>query len=115
YRNGHELAIRRDIEQFLAILPPPGDAATRRRDLVLRPTGGDGLHVNLIAARLVPLVRHPASACTSTRTREEPGVPFVERRLQVRHRLVVPLERQQPEIVPRLWHELLVDGVSAVR
>ena len=92
-RHGHELLVRREVVHLTAISPPARLVPTRRRNGPLPVSQGKGLNMDFKAAGLVRAVRHQQAI------RRKVAVQLIAGRRQKNHRLRVPRERHQPQVV----------------
>src|SRR5215467_10163936 len=100
-----------EVVKLLAVTPPAPAHAAIDRDLPFARAAHSGrkrLHIDLIPATLVGLVGHPLPI------RREAWKVLVGRRLQERERLMITLQRQNPEVALHVVAEYCVRQKSTV-
>ena len=109
-RNSHELAIGREVEQFLSVAPPLHIRAAIHGDLPLAANHTltrKWLDVNLMFTGLIRRVRDPLPVGRELSPR------FVVVCLNDRKRLSIPIQWQTPKVIARPLF-LRVDKESAI-
>src|SRR5262249_35415930 len=106
--NGHELAIERNVEQFLAVAPPARLSPAISGNHRLRAGAWKRLDIDLKASRFVGLVGDPFSI------RRELGVTLLELGLHDWKRLSIAFHRERPDVVLRFQTEGEIQQVPSI-
>jgi hypothetical protein len=107
-RHRHQPVVEPEVEELLAIATPAHLAAAISCHALRDRPIGKRLHVNLVAAGCVRLIRDPLAV------RRELPVALVEFGAGDGNRNLVPLHRERQEIVPRFGLLLAVEQESSV-